>query len=97
MDDFLKFLLGAIVVTAVAAVIILSWQTISNWFAVNKTSDVQYGKLIKESLSNGNFNLVGGVFNNAGELINNTRWENASLDADTLGKFGNSNTLIVTY
>ncbi len=97
MDDFLKLLLGAIVVTAVAAVIILSWQNISNWFTLNKTSDVQYGKLIKETLSNGNYNLVGGVFNNAGELINNTKWENASLDTETLGKFGNSNTLIITY
>lgn len=97
MDDFLKLLLGAIAVTAVAAVIILSWQNISNWFTLNKTSDVQYGKLIKETLSNGNYNLVGGVFNNAGELINNTKWENASLDTETLGKFGNSNTLIITY
>ena len=97
MDDFLKLLLGAIVVTAVAAVIILSWQNISNWFTLNKTSDVQYAKLIKETLSNGNYNLVGGVFNNAGELINNTKWENASLDTETLGKFGNSNTLIITY
>lgn len=97
MDDFFKFLLGALAVTVVATVIILSWQTISNWFTVNKTSDVQYGKLIKESLDNGHYNLVGGVFNNAGELLNSTRWENASLDADTLGKFGSSNTLIVNY
>lgn len=92
MNELLKLLLAAAAITAIA-VIILNWDSITNWFYVNKTNDAKLGKLIREGLSNGNYNLVGGIFNQQEALTHKNSWENVKLSDDVLSKFGDSNVI----
>jgi|GEM_PF-6260365 len=72
-------------------IITLTWTAISEWFADNKTVDSAYGQLIKKTLANGNYKVIGGIFNKSGTRTAIQAWETDELDEKINNKFGKSN------
>ncbi|HYO71812.1 MAG TPA: hypothetical protein VEU33_37620 [Archangium sp.] len=66
----------------------LTLATVLNWFDSNKSASSVYGKLIKERLANGNYRVVGGVFNTKGHCTDTQVWEATELDDDLKKYFG---------
>ena len=93
MDALIKLLIGLAIGTVIVAAI-LSWDTITGWFTQNKDINSDYGMLIKQALDNGKYTVVAGVFNSNNELTASNKWEQASLNQDTLQKFGNSDKFV---
>lgn len=64
----------------VSHVATLSWQTVMSWFESKQVSAKDSGTLIKESLANGNYRIVCGVFNSRTDTKQATAWECSSMD-----------------
>jgi hypothetical protein len=94
MNPLLSILLAAVIGTVVVAVF-LNWQTISSWFVQNRDTSSKYGALIKQSLGNGKYTVIGGIFSRSGQLTNSTKWEDVGLDQALLQEFGAGNELLI--
>jgi len=74
--------------TAGAVIASLAWSAIKSWFSENALPTTSYGELIKKKLSNGNYEVISGVFNN-NTCIAKKKWVAKELDDDLKSKFGN--------
>lgn len=79
----------------VALIAVLSWTDISGWLRSNSTSVSQYGEIIKEKLSTGNYRVVAGVFNKASLRTANATWTAKELDGTLRDRFRQTNRIVV--
>lgn len=69
-------------VDSVVNVIELTFNKVQNWFSANKIASTDVGRLFREKYSAGNYKIVGGVFNDTGQLRKNIAWECSLLDPE---------------
>ncbi len=79
------WLIPAILTVLLAGALTLS--VVLDWFKGNKTSTSAYGTLIKERLANGNYKVVGGIFNAYGTRTATREWETSELDDELKAYF----------
>jgi hypothetical protein len=73
----------------------LALSNIMDWFHRNKTATSDYGELIKEKLADGNYRIIGGIFDKRGYQIASQTWETEKLDSDLQQRFGNKDRIHV--
>ena len=78
-------------IIAAVFVVRLTWSAISNWFAENKRIDSSYGEVIKQYLSNGNYQVVTHVFNKYGTKTASRVWDTDELSDDLNSRFRSRN------
>lgn len=77
----------------VSRIATLAWQTVRSWLNGNRVSAGDSGTLIKESLANGNYRVVCGVFNASGSQRQQTVWECVELDSELKRRLANRDRL----
>jgi hypothetical protein len=70
-----------------AIVAYLAWSDISAWLSTKTNNLSQYGEIIKERLSNGNYKVVAGIFNKRSLRTSSKTWEAKELGQDLQTKF----------
>ncbi len=83
-------------VDTVVRTVELAWNTVYDWMCARRVSSSDVGSLVKQSLSNGKFKVVGGVFDSSGKLRQGTAWECATLDAALASKLSYGNEVRIT-
>lgn len=77
------------------AIAMLAWQTISHWLTGNKIAVGDSGTLVKESLANGNYRVVCGVFNPSGCQRQQTAWECSDMDSELTRRLANRDKITI--
>jgi hypothetical protein len=75
--------IGGILVAA-----IVNWNTIQSWIQSHRTPSSAYAGLIKQRLASGKYRVVGGIFNQGGQLETSGSWETDSIDDELQRRFG---------
>lgn len=88
-------LIGAL--ATAAAVAILTWLDVNNWFMQNTNSNYSLGMTIKEMISDGRYGICTGVFTSSGDIGSINGWKTDKLDTSVSSKFNNSNIIIESY
>jgi len=86
---------GQQTIETVAKIATLAWQTVSSWLNGNRVSTGDSGTLIKESLANGNYRVVCGVFNSSGSQRQQTTWECAAMDSELSRRLANRDKMTI--
>jgi hypothetical protein len=73
---------------AAAALVTLTIAAVRDWFAAQRTPASGCGELVRERLANGNYRVVGGVFDRRGIRTASASWEAQSLDGELQRSFG---------
>lgn len=67
------------------------WDEIYSWINKNKNNHTDYGEIIKEQYSSGNYKLISGVFDKHGKIKAKKEWVTKDLDAELKKKFATKN------
>jgi hypothetical protein len=86
---------GQQTIAKIVTIATLAWQTVTSWLSSNKVSVGDSGSLIKESLANGNYRVVCGVFNSSGSQRQQTVWECSSMDSELKQRLANKDKLTI--
>jgi hypothetical protein len=73
----------------------LAFDAIRNWFngAIDRHPDADTATLVRKKLKDGNYRVVGGIFNGKKELESQT-WEAKELDDELKAEFGHKNKIV---
>jgi hypothetical protein len=69
----------------------LAFSAIMDWVSNNKNRNSSYATILKSKLSNGNYQVVSGIFDKTGRQQVSQTWEASKIDSDLESQFGNSN------
>ncbi len=89
------WLVGGILAAALV-VAIVTWELISQWLTVVKSKGT-WAKIIKDRLDNGDFVVVGGVFDDADTLVEEKSWRAKELDDELRQKFAGHNLYTIRF
>jgi hypothetical protein len=79
------------IASAIAALFVVgavAYSAIRRWVASNWRPTTSHAELIKEQLSNGQYRVVGGVFDISGVQTASQAWDADELDAELRQQFG---------
>lgn len=89
----LKLLFGG---SAAAGVIVcLKWTQVRRWLQAHRVAHSGTAELLKSMLADGNYQVVGNVFNQAGLKVATKTWTARSLDPELLSQFGTADRVTI--
>lgn len=91
MDPFTIGLIIGILAAGAA----LAFSTIIDWVNDNKNRNSKKAEIVKTKLSNGDYRIVSGIFDNYGRQQTSQAWDTSSLDSDLEEQFGSSNKITI--
>ena len=89
---------GITAFTGAIALVLVAFNVIKNWInnSKNKYPDANTVELIREKLENGNYHVIGGVFEN-GNKLETQEWEVDKDDADIKAEFGQKSKIVYEF
>jgi len=88
------WIIGAIAAAIVVGVV--TWHAISEWLAVAKSKGT-WAKIIKDRLENGDFVVVGGVFDDQENIVEQRAWRAKDLDEELRKRFYGHNQYTIHF
>jgi len=87
-------MLGWLIAALLVGAVVVSLTALTSWVDRQKTSQTDYGELVRERISEGNYTVYGSVRNVHGHRVASKTWERVTLDNDLNARFGKSDRII---